>query len=156
MREFHVIAVGRLRPACRALADEYLGRIRRVAPVHEHEVREAGRAGSDVVQRRVEAERLRDALPPAVRVVAVTRSGTTWPSEDLARHVGRWRESGRDVALLIGGAAGLDPGLVKAADHRWSLGPMTLPHELARVIVLEQLYRALTILRGERYHRCGS
>jgi 23S rRNA (pseudouridine1915-N3)-methyltransferase len=155
MREFHVLAVGRLRPACRALADEYLARIRRVMPVSEHEVREAGRAGAEAVQRRVEADRLRGALPANGVVVALTRGGTGWSSRELARQVGRWRESVRDVVLVIGGASGLDPGLLETADRRWSLGPLTLPHEFARVIVLEQLYRALTILRGGQYHRGG-
>jgi 23S rRNA (pseudouridine1915-N3)-methyltransferase len=57
------------------------------------------------------------------------------------------------VTLVIGGSRGLDPGFLARASTRWSLGPLTLPHELARVLVLEQLYRGFTILRGEPYHK---
>jgi 23S rRNA (pseudouridine1915-N3)-methyltransferase len=60
------------------------------------------------------------------------------------------------VALVIGGAEGLDPAVLEASDLRWSLGPMTLPHELARVVVMEQLYRAFAILRGAPYHKGDS
>jgi 23S rRNA (pseudouridine1915-N3)-methyltransferase len=67
--------------------------------------------------------------------------------------VSRWQLRARPIALLIGGSHGLDDGLLGQARARWSLGPLTLPHELARVIALEQLYRAWTILRGEPYHK---
>jgi 23S rRNA (pseudouridine1915-N3)-methyltransferase len=72
---------------------------------------------------------------------------------ELARRLEAWMRDARPVALAIGGSRGLDPALVAAASDRWSLGPLTLPHELARVVVAEQLYRATTILRGEPYHK---
>ncbi len=75
------------------------------------------------------------------------------PASDLARRLERWETDGRPLAFLIGGSTGLDPDLVAKADARWSLGPLTLPHELARVVVAEQLYRAGTIRRGEPYHK---
>jgi 23S rRNA (pseudouridine1915-N3)-methyltransferase len=152
--EIRVLAVGRLRPALRQVADEYLKRLRRYLPVSERELRESSKAGSPVVQRRDEARRLREALAgtPAL-IVALTRGGEPWSSAELARRVGRWRDASRPVAFLIGGAEGLEPGLAAEATHRWSLGPLTLPHEVARVVVLEQLYRAGTILAGERYHK---
>jgi len=152
---FYVLAVGRLRPCYREAADDYLRRLTRFFPVEEREVREAARAGNAVAQRREEGRRLEALLPEGGLVVALTREGKAVSSTDLSRQVARWREGARPVAFVIGGATGLDPELVDAAGHRWSLGPLTLPHELARVVVLEQLYRAGTILAGSPYHKGG-
>lgn len=151
-----MLAVGRLRPCFREACDEYLRRLRRVAEVREVEVREAARAGSPALQRREEAKRLTVALPDRVVRVALDLRGEPWSSEELARRVGAWRDAARPVALVIGGAEGLDPAVLEASDLRWSLGPMTLPHELARVVVMEQLYRAFAILRGAPYHKGDS
>jgi 23S rRNA (pseudouridine1915-N3)-methyltransferase len=151
----HVLAVGKLRPFFREAADEYLRRLRRYTTVHEREVREGGKAGNPTAQRREEAVRLREALPDAGVTVALARTGSSWSSAELARRLGRWREEAPSVSFLIGGAEGLAPELIEAARYRWSLGPLTLPHELARVIVLEQLYRGFTILAGEKYHKGG-
>ena len=85
--------------------------------------------------------------------MTLARQGTAWSSEELARQVERWQREARTVALVIGGSHGLPADLLAAASDRWSLGPLTLPHELARVVVAEQLYRACTILRGEPYHK---
>jgi len=149
----HVVAVGKLRPCFREAADDYLARLSRYLPVAEREAKEAGRAGNDAAQRREEGKRLTVLVPPGCLVVALTRGGEAWSSAELARRLGRWRDEGRDVALLIGGSTGLDDGLAAAAGHRWSLGALTLPHELARVVVLEQCYRAATILAGQKYHK---
>jgi 23S rRNA (pseudouridine1915-N3)-methyltransferase len=149
----HLRAVGKLRPAYRALCDEYLKRLRRYGPVSEREVREASRAATRALRRRDEASRLLAAVPERTRLVALDRGGSAWSSEELARRLARWREEGLDTCLVIGGDCGLEPALVAGARVRWSLGPLTLPHELARVVVLEQWYRAWTIIRGEPYHR---
>lgn len=146
-------AVGRLRPEYRALADEYAARVARFMEFAEVEVREASRASSPAVQLRDEAARLREKLPAGGRLVVLDRMGKGLSSEELSRELERWRVAARPVALLIGGSNGLAAELVKAADLSWSLGPLTLPHELARVVVLEQVYRAWTILRGEPYHK---
>ncbi|HXG43731.1 MAG TPA: 23S rRNA (pseudouridine(1915)-N(3))-methyltransferase RlmH [Gemmatimonadales bacterium] len=148
-----LLAVGRLRPACRDLCDDYLRRLSRYATVREIEVREAGRASSAALARRIEGDRLSGKLEPGSLVVALDRGGTAWDSEGLARQVDRWRTAARPVSILVGGPTGLDPGLLSRAAVRWSLGPLTLAHELARVVACEQLYRAFTILRGERYHK---
>src|SRR5258708_6718042 len=88
------------------------------------------------------------------RVVALEARGNPLDSAGLARQLGRWRDQGaRDVAFLIGGADGLDPTVTEAADLVLSLGAMTWPHALARVMLAEQLYRAETILSGHPYHR---
>jgi 23S rRNA (pseudouridine1915-N3)-methyltransferase len=119
----------------------------------EVEVREASRASSAAVQLKDEAGRLREKLPAGSRVVVLDRSGKGLTSEALARELDKWRTAARPVSLVIGGSNGLAPDLVQSADLAWSLGPLTLPHELARVVVLEQVYRAWTILRGEPYHK---
>jgi 23S rRNA (pseudouridine1915-N3)-methyltransferase len=145
--------VGRLRPYYRQAADEYLERTRRFWSLDEREVREGGREGNEIAQRRAEGVLLRTALPTGAMIVALDGGGSAWSSEELARRMSRWRDSGKSIGFLIGGAVGLEPSLLADATERWSLGPLTLPHELARVVVLEQLYRAGTILAGQPYHK---
>jgi 23S rRNA (pseudouridine1915-N3)-methyltransferase len=120
--------------ALRAACDDYLSRIRHYAKIEEKEVKEAR-------------------VPEDSRLVALARDGEGWSSSDLADLVGRWEMEGRDVTFIIGDADGLPPEVLQRAERLWSLGPLTLPHELARVVVYEQLYRAYTIRRGEPYHR---
>lgn len=133
-----VVAVGRLKSAAfRAACDDYLGRLKHYTKIEEREVKEAR------------------AIPTggSPRLIALAREGEPWTSVQLAELAGRWELDGRDVVFAIGGADGLPDALVQTAERRWSLGPLTLPHELARVVVYEQLYRAHTIRRGEPYHR---
>lgn len=151
--ELRLLAVGKLRPAFREAGDDYLKRLRRYATVHEVEVKEASRAPTGAVQRKEEASRLRARLPEHGFIVALDREGTYLTSEALAHQLKRWRESARPVVFIIGGSTGLSDDLRGTAAFRWSLGPLTLPHELARIVVLEQVYRAFTILRGEPYHK---
>lgn len=148
-----ILAVGKLRPALRDTADDYLKRLRRYGPVDEIEVREAGKAPTPGEALKQEAERLRGKTPSGSLVLALDRAGQAWTSEALASKLGRWRDEGRALALLVGGSHGLDPALLKESRERWSLGALTLPHELARVVAYEQLYRAWTIIRGEPYHK---
>jgi 23S rRNA (pseudouridine1915-N3)-methyltransferase len=138
---YRVVALGGSRmksAALRAACDEYLSRLRHYAKVEEREVSET----------RVPEGALKDS-----RLVALVQDGEPWSSEQLAELTGRWELEGRDVTFAIGGADGLPADVAKSAERRWSLGPLTLPHELARVVVYEQLYRAYTIRRGEKYHR---
>jgi 23S rRNA (pseudouridine1915-N3)-methyltransferase len=145
-----LLAIGKLRPAYREACDEYLQRLRRYAPFTEREVREAGRFDDPSAE---ETRRIAAALPEGATVVALDREGEAWASPEVARRLDRWRLASRPLALVIGGAFGLAPDLLRTATYRWSLGPLTLPHQLARVIVLEQWYRAWTILKGEPYHK---
>ena len=147
------MAVGKLRPYYRDACDDYLRRLSRYGPVTEREVREAGRVTNAALRRREESARLEAALPAGARLVLLDQGGTEWSSEELARRLDAWRLAAAPVALIIGGAYGVTPELIGRASSRWSLGPLTLPHELARVVVLEQWYRAWTILRGEPYHK---
>ncbi len=148
-----LIAVGKQRPTFVEACEEYLARLRRYDGLVQHEVREGPGSASAAEQRRAEARRLLGKVPERALVVALDRGGTGWTSEALASHLGRWRDGAKSVALLIGGSTGLDDTVLARADHRWSLGPLTLPHQLARLVVLEQWYRAWTILRGEPYHK---
>jgi 23S rRNA (pseudouridine1915-N3)-methyltransferase len=148
-----LLAVGRLRPALREVADDYLTRLGRHARVEEREVKEASRAPTIEVGQRDEHEALAAKLPEGSRLVALDGGGRQWSSEELARRLDDWRLAARPVTFVIGGSHGLAPALLARADDRWSLGRLTLPHELARVVVVEQLYRGFTILRGEPYHK---
>ena len=148
-----LVAVGRLRSSYREACDDYLRRLSRYVKVREVEVREASRAPTVEAQREEEAGRLLARVPGGAAVVALAREGSPWTSEELAKRMEGWRMAARPLAFVIGGSRGLAPGLLAAAGARWSLGPLTLPHELARVIVIEQLYRAFTIIRGEPYHK---
>jgi len=135
-----VVAVGGLRePSYRALVDDYLGRIRRLIPIEEVEAKE-GKLGEAIAR-----------LPGGPRV-ALEVEGTEHTSESFARALERLGRTGKgNVAFLIGGADGLPPDVVRSADQRWSLGKLTMPHRLARLVLVEQIYRAATILRGHPY-----
>lgn len=148
-----LVAVGKLRPSFREASDEYLTRIRRYSPIEEREVREAGRATTPAVRRKEETARIAATVPEGAVIVLLDREGTGWTSEELAVKLDRWRSGSRVLALVIGGAFGVDAAGLPGTLTRWSLGPLTLAHELARVVVLEQWYRAWTILRGEPYHK---
>lgn len=148
-----ILGVGRLRPAYREACDDYLRRLGRYAKVAEVEVREASRAPTVTVQQEEEAARLAERMPGGATVIALAREGSSWTSEELARRTEGWRMAARPLVFVLGGSRGLAPALLASASVRWSLGPLTLPHELARVVVAEQLYRAFTILRGEPYHK---
>jgi 23S rRNA (pseudouridine1915-N3)-methyltransferase len=151
--EIALLTVGKLRPSLREACDDYLRRLSRYVRVREVEVREAARAPTPASQRQQEAARLRERVPHGAAVVALARAGRPLTSEALAGQMDRWQLAARPLALLLGGSYGLAPELLADMDMRWSLGPLTLPHELARLVVLEQLYRAFTILRGEPYHK---
>jgi 23S rRNA (pseudouridine1915-N3)-methyltransferase len=154
----HLVAVGRVRDfAVRAACEEYVKRTRRFFPLTVREVADAGRAGpTPALARRLEGTRIRDALPASAVTVALTRPGMALSSDELAERLVEWRNAARDVAFVLGGPFGLAKELVDDASLAVSLSAMTLPHELARLVLLEQLYRAGTILRGTPYHKRSS
>jgi len=100
-----------------------------------------------------EGERILAAVPGGCAITALDERGTAITTKELARRLERWRQSGRNIAFLIGGADGLAEGVKKSSDAVWSLSPLTLPHGLARVVLAEQLYRAASILHNHPYHR---
>jgi 23S rRNA (pseudouridine1915-N3)-methyltransferase len=109
-------------------------------------------------QARVEIQEVKDdsgvpkRIPESAFVCVLDREGRSLSSPDLARFLEQRRLSGKDICFVIGGPFGLDPSVAERADTRLSFGPITLPHELARVVLLEQLFRAHKILAGEPYH----
>jgi 23S rRNA (pseudouridine1915-N3)-methyltransferase len=150
-----LVAVGRLRNAAlREVCDAYATRIRRYQKFEIREVKDAGRRAADArAVRRLEADAVTSALAPETTLVALTRGGTQLDSRAFAHQLKRWRYEARDVAFLIGGAWGLDDALLARVHFRLSLSTLTLPHEVARLVLLEQIYRACTILKGEPYHK---
>jgi 23S rRNA (pseudouridine1915-N3)-methyltransferase len=130
-----VLAVGRVRPPYADDVEHYLRLLRRQARVEMVEVRE-----DDALERRI---------PGRAYVSLLEDGGSTYTSEAFAGWIEQRRQAGLDVCFVVGGAFGTS---LERADHRLSLGPMTLPHQLARVVLLEQLFRAHKILAGEPYH----
>jgi 23S rRNA (pseudouridine1915-N3)-methyltransferase len=151
-----LLAVGRPARLLEAPIREFETRAARYWKFEAVEV-DAERAGKNRPVEHVkaaEAERLRAAVPAALDVVALTRSGEEWSSRDLARYLQDQAVAGSaGAAFVIGGAFGIDDGLLVEAQRRIRLSAMTLPHDLARLVFAEQLYRAGTIVRGEPYHK---
>jgi 23S rRNA (pseudouridine1915-N3)-methyltransferase len=130
-----VIAVGRLRAPYADDVAHYTKLLGRYARLEQVELRDGERVGARIAERAF--------------VSLLASEGETYDSEGFARFISERRTSGRDLAFVIGGAHGL---ALERADHRLSLGALTLPHQLARVVLLEQLYRAHKIIAGEPYH----
>lgn len=151
-----LLAIGRLRAGPeQSLIDDYLDRAARTG-------RALGFAAPTVVEledrrgggKAAEGALLRKALPKGAISVALDERGRAMTSPQFASQLATWRDEGRpSVALMIGGADGLDPALVAQADLKLSFGKMVWPHMLARVMLAEQIYRATAILAGTPYHR---
>lgn len=155
-----ILAVGHKMPAWVSMGfEDYARRMPRDTPLQLVEVRPQPRSkGVDVPAQidrmlKLEAQRLRSAIPAGATCVALDEHGKTASTQDLARWLEGWRREGADVAFLIGGADGLELELKQSAHLMLSLSAMTLPHQLVRVLLAEQLYRAASLLQGHPYHR---
>lgn len=153
-----LVVVGRLRGVLTAAVEEFELRAKRYFPLEVVEVREEpasrGRSVAQVMEE--EGKRLLARVPPGAEVVALDRRGALWDSVRLARHLEELAvRSSPGVAFLVGGAYGLSAEVLGRANHLLSLSAFTFPHDLARLVIAEQLYRAGTILRGEPYHKGG-
>ena len=155
-RLIQFVVVGRLRAPLDAAGQEFEQRIARMADLKVDEVSaEAVQHGDSQVFRK-EGERMRARIRQGSYVVALdVRGKAPASSEALAAWMGRRLEDVKPTTFLIGGAIGLDPMLCTEAHERMSLGPLTLPHQLARVVLAEQVYRALADLAGHPYPRAG-
>lgn len=157
--KFLAVAVGHKMPAwINAGFEEYARRMPREARLALIEIKpevRSGRAGAATVQRMLQAEhkRISAALPAGCCRVVLDEHGKSFSTRQLADRITRWREAGRDVAFIVGGADGTAAALKERADLLWSLSPLTLPHGLVRIVLAEQLYRAVSILSGHPYHR---
>ncbi len=152
-----VVLVGRDRndPLIEA-ANGYLDRARHTFGVDLVEVKEAPlKKGSSVDKVKAEeADRIRKVLEPGELLIALDERGKGLTSVQVSERFDRWMQEGlRSVAFVIGGPSGLHPSLLKEARERWALSTMTLPHRMARLVISEQIYRAVSILRGEPYHK---
>ena len=136
-------------------ANAYLTRLKRYVRFEDVNVREErsgkGTRPSDIVRK--EGERILGRLNSDAYVVVLDGDGKAVTSKELAAKIDQLTGNGSDTVFVIGGAFGLDEAVLRRANWSWSLSAQTYPHELARVMVLEQLYRAHTILRGEPYHK---
>ena len=155
-----IVAVGRLKQGPeRDLCGHYLGRAETagrkhaLAPVTMIEVPES-RGPTPAARMAAEAMVMIGKIPTSHKLICLDREGEQLGSADFARSLREFRDSGvAGIAFLVGGAEGLAPEVLARADKRLSLGSMTLPHGLARIVLAEQLYRAATILAGHPYHR---
>ena len=134
---------------------EYQRRLPRELALSWREVALAHRSADSSAERlrEREGESLLRGVASGDHCVALDLSGRAWSTEQLAGELSRWMMSGRPLSLLIGGPDGLAPACLDRASQRWALGPLTLPHPLVRVLLVEQLYRAWTITIGHPYHR---
>lgn len=151
-----VLVVGKPTQRLSAAIADYETRAARYWPLDVVEVREerAGRNADAERLRRAEGERLWQAVPAGAESVALTRAGEAVSSRELSDWLAqRALDAHPGVAFLIGGATGLADEVVRRCTRRLRLSAMTLPHELARLVLAEQLYRAGTIMRNERYHK---
>ncbi|MCI1013850.1 23S rRNA (pseudouridine(1915)-N(3))-methyltransferase RlmH [Herbaspirillum sp. BH-1] len=130
----------RMPPECRIILKE-------IKPVE----RSGSRTAETVMAQ--EREKIEAALPKGARVIALDERGRDWTSVQLSQQLVQWQQDGRDVAFVIGGADGLDPGFKAGADTLIRISSMTLPHGMVRVLLAEQLYRAWSITQNHPYHR---
>src|ERR1051325_4423784 len=147
--KLRVVWTGKTRDAhLRALIEDYLKRLSHFAKCEVSEFRESSGA-----QRKVgidkDSQRISDGLREGATVVLLDPEGHEWSSVQLARQIEGWQNGGvKELTFIVGGPSGVSPELAARANKRWSLSRLTLTHEMARVVLLEQLYRAYTIIHG--------
>ena len=148
-----IIWTGKTRDArLRALIEDYVERLSHFARCEVTELRELGRTDKTGIEK--ETRRISDALRSGSITVLLDPEGTEWTSQQLAAQVQSWEVNAiKEVAFVIGGPNGLPDDFKSRADRRWSLSRLTLTHEMARVLLFEQLYRAYTIIHGLPYQK---
>lgn len=151
-----LLAVGTKMPAW--IEQGFLEYAKRFSPACQIELIEipaAKRTKNSVIERLVEeeGEKLLAAIKPGNHVIALEIKGKMWSTEQLAEQLKNWQSERRNIDLLVGGPDGLSNRCLQKAETKWSLSPLTLPHPLVRVILAEQLYRAVSILQNHPYHR---
>ena len=156
-----ILCVGKMKERpYRQMADEYLKRLGRYGKYEETEIPDLPEPASGLSEALEEQLKTREGeailakIRPGDRVIALTIGGKRRSSEELARHLKELKTGGMSrLAFVIGGSLGLGKNVLARADEEMSMSPMTFPHQLARVMLLEQLYRAEKINAGERYHK---
>ncbi|MQY52576.1 23S rRNA (pseudouridine(1915)-N(3))-methyltransferase RlmH [Rhodocyclus gracilis] len=152
-----ILAVGHKMPDWVADGcNEYLRRMPRELPVSVSEIKPEPRHGKTREQLlAAEATRLNAALTAYPRLIVLDERGDDLTTLALAQHLREWMQDGRDTAFVIGGADGIDGEIKRAAERRIRLSSLTLPHAMARLVLCEQLYRAISVVRNHPYHREG-
>jgi len=154
--QISLIAVGQKMPAwVNQGYEEYARRMPPESQLQLIEIPLAKRSkGSDVSRTMSkEGDQMLAAIKKDSLVVAMEVTGKAWSTRQLADQLTDWMQSGRNIALLVGGPEGLAPACQKKADLKWSLSNLTLPHPLVRIVIAEQLYRAVSILKNHPYHK---
>jgi 23S rRNA (pseudouridine1915-N3)-methyltransferase len=156
----HIVCVGNKPPSWVAAGfEDYARRMPRETRIELTEIKPAARsrqtAGAAAISRLLETEKTRilACLPAGCVKIALDERGKSMSTDSLARSMAAWMQDGRDIAFMIGSADGLHPALKKDADMLLSLSAMTLPHAMVRVLLAEQLYRAMSMIRNHPYHR---
>jgi 23S rRNA (pseudouridine1915-N3)-methyltransferase len=150
---FRIIWTGKTRDArLRALIDDYAERLSHFVRCEVTELREPGRVDKTGIDK--ETKRISDALRPGAITVLLDPNGSEWTSQQVAEQISSWESNGiKEVAFVVGGPHGVTRDFAARADKRWSLSRLTLTHEMARVLLFEQLYRAYTIIHGLPYQK---
>jgi len=154
--KIQIIAIGKKMPDwVQTGCDEYLKRLSNDIAISFKELPLAQRGKNTPAALSIEKEgqQMLAAIPDQHFVVALDSRGKQWSTEQLSERLADWRMQGRDMSLLIGGPDGLSKACLTRADITWSLSALTLPHPLVRVLLVEQLYRAWSILNNHPYHK---
>jgi 23S rRNA (pseudouridine1915-N3)-methyltransferase len=154
--KFLIFAVGNKMPEwVEAGFKEYARRMPHEAAIELLELKPEKRGGGKKVEQLLDAEgaRILAALPPKCRIVAMDERGRQWTTAKLADSITGWMRNGGDTAFIVGGADGLDASIKNLADEVLALSALTLPHGLVRILLAEQLYRAVSLIKRHPYHR---
>jgi len=154
--QIHLIAIGQRMPAwVNQGVDEFVKRMPPECRIQVVEIPASKRTKASDLNRLMhqEGEKMLAAIPKGAQVVAMDVKGKSWSTEELSQQLDGWLQGGRNVAMLIGGPEGLAPACLEKADLHLSLSKMTLPHPLVRIMLVEQLYRAVSILKHHPYHK---
>ncbi len=154
--KIHLFAVGHKMPAwIQSGFEEYAKRMPPELRIELHEIkpehRSSARSAESVMQ--LEAQRIGAALPASAHLIVLDERGKDLTTRQLAQQLEQWQQSGQDIALVIGGADGIAPALKQRAALMLRVSSLTLPHGMVRVLLAEQLYRAVSILKNHPYHR---
>ena len=154
--KIYLLAIGQRMPAWVEQGyKEYAARLTSTVQIELKEIPAAKRVRNSVTEKikQDEGKRLLAAVPAGAKIIVLDEHGKLQTTKQLATHLDEWVQMSQDVAILIGGADGLSDECLQKADYKWSLSNFTFPHPLVRIILVEQMYRAWTLLNNHPYHR---
>jgi 23S rRNA (pseudouridine1915-N3)-methyltransferase len=154
--KIYLLAIGQRMPAWVEQGyKEYASRLSTTVQIELKEIPAAKRVRNSVIEKikQDEGKRLLAAVPDGAKIIVLDEHGKSQTTKQLSTHLDDWVQMSQDVAILIGGADGLSAECIQRADYKWSLSAFTFPHPLVRIILVEQMYRAWTLLNNHPYHR---